>query len=109
MQDSNLTFFNKFPEHFKVGSVEHLVNLSSAVLKNLLGTRIHWDSTGSYPLTTKTDKASSKDFLRLWSGDSTQVHYTQYMLDVLHISEKPSKRVPKANDSDIEIELHSSS
>lgn len=104
MQEADLTFY-RFPEYFEVRFVEHLVNLCSAVWKNLPGMCLHWQSIQSSATASKTDKATAKGFMKLWAKGSDQVFYTAVMMDILHVFENLQKACQKAMAilTDIEV------
>jgi hypothetical protein len=81
----------RFPAYFEVRFVEHLVNLSKAVWKNLPCMQKHWKLIIEKTDTTKVEKATARGFLRLWANDLTSL-----MMDLLRQFEKLQKDCQKS-------------
>lgn len=79
---------HRFPAYFELRFAEHLVNLSTAVWKNLPFMKKHWKSINENNGTTKIEKATARGFLRLWEDGGKQQYLTCLMMDILRQIEK---------------------
>lgn len=95
----------RFPAYFEVRFVEHLVNLSKAVWKNLPCLEKHWKWITESNESTKVEKATARGFLRLWKDGGEQQHLTCLMMDVLRHFEKLQKDCQKSMITLSDMEL----
>lgn len=103
-EESGLSFF-RFPEHFEVRFVEHLINLCESVWKNLPSLRAHWNSVSTSRTNTRIEKATVNGFLKLWKEGGDQEYYTALMLDLLRLFEKLQKDSQKSMATLCDIEV----
>ncbi|KAF0759420.1 DUF4371 domain-containing protein, partial [Aphis craccivora] len=73
--------FYRFPQHFEVRFVEHLILLCESVWKNMPSMIKHWNNivTADAEISNKKEKAIVRGFLKLWKEDGDQLFYTALM------------------------------
>lgn len=96
--------YYRFPEHFEVRFVQHLINLSESVWNNLKAIRTHWRSILNSTSGNKTEKATVKGFFNLWKEGGDQEYYTALMMDILRQFEKLQKEGQKSMTTLCDIE-----
>jgi hypothetical protein len=97
--------FYRFPEHFEVRFVEHLLNLCESVWKNLLAIRKHWSHISTEAQNaTRGERATAKGFLKLWEAGGQQEYLTALMMDLLRLFEKLQKDCQKSLTTLCDIE-----
>jgi len=102
-EKSNNKFY-RFPEHFEVRFVQHLINLSESVWNNSKAIRTHWSSLITSVSGNKTEKSTVKGFLKLWKEGGDQQYYTALMMDILRQFEKLQKEGQKSMTTLCDIE-----
>lgn len=85
--------FYRFPQHFEVRFVEHLILLCESVWKNMPSIRKHWNNivTADTDTSNRKEKAMVRGFLKLWEEDGDQIFYTALMMDLLRLFERFQK------------------
>ncbi|KAE9524081.1 hypothetical protein AGLY_015446 [Aphis glycines] len=85
--------FYRFPQHFEVRFVEHLILLCESVWKNMPSMRKHWNNIvlADEETSNKKEKAIVRGFLKLWKEDGDQLFYTALMMDVLRLFKRFQK------------------
>lgn len=82
--------FYRFPEHFEVRFVEHLILLCESVWKNMPSIRKHRNNivTANVETSNKKEKVMVREFFKLWKENGDQLFYTFLMMDLLRLFEK---------------------
>jgi len=95
----------RFPAYFEVRFAEHLLNLSTAIWKNLPCMQTHWESIIESSDSTKIEKATAKGFLRIRKDDGEQQHLTCLTMNILRHIEKLQKESQKSKIIMTDIDL----
>ncbi len=95
VQKKNVTAY-RFPAYFEVRFAEHLVNLYTAVWKNLPYMQKHWKSIIEGFQTTKIEKATARGFLSKWEDGGEQQKLACLMIVILRHIQKLQKNGQKS-------------